>query len=181
MRSKSLKRLVIDTDVVRASGDIDAIHPRAINCRDFLKEVLTRNYRVVLTKEIKDEWKRNRSNFARKWQVSMYARKNVVNINSIHDEDLQYKIIKSTDNEDEIIALKKDLHLLHAALATDKTIISCEQFVRTLFAHASRQVDEIRGIVWVNPDRTEEEPIIWLKNGAPPEVHRQLSEYQPTK
>ena len=36
-------------------------------------------------------------------------------------------------------------------------------------------VGEIRDIVWVNPERMEEEePLVWLQNGAPPEDRRQL-------
>ena len=36
-------------------------------------------------------------------------------------------------------------------------------------------VGEIQHIIWVNPDRLEEQPILWLQNGAPPEAHRPLS------
>ena len=72
--------------------------------------------------------------------------------------------------------MQKDFHLLQAALATDRTVISLDETVRRLFVHASQQVGEIRDIIWVNPDRTaEEQPIEWLQNGAPPEPHRQLS------
>ncbi len=74
--------------------------------------------------------------------------------------------------------MQKDFHLLEAALETDKTVISLDQTVRTLFAQAAQQVGEIRDVVWVNPDRTvEEQPIVWLQNGAPNEAHRQLSAY----
>ena len=73
-------------------------------------------------------------------------------------------------------------HLIEAALETDKTIISLDETVRMLYAQVSQQVGEIRDIIWVNPERTtEEQPITWLKNGALPEVHRQLSAYQPVK
>lgn len=177
MRGKYSKRLVIDTDVIRAAGDIHATKPRAINCRDFLKEVLVKNLSVVLTKEIKDEWKKHSSSFALEWRYSMYARRKVVDINPPQDDALQDKIIGSTDVVAEINAMKKDMHLLHAAMATDNSIISCDESVRTFYAKASQQVGEIRMVIWVNPDRTEEEPIVWLKNGAPPENHRLLSTY----
>ena len=70
--------------------------------------------------------------------------------------------------------MEKDFHLLQAALATDQTIISCDQTVRKLFKRASQGVGEIRHIIWVNPDRADEQPIAWLQNGAPPETHRRL-------
>ncbi len=176
MRSRDSKRLVIDTDVAQASGDEDATDPRAIHCRDFLKEVRSQNHRVVMTRKISDEWKRHRSGFAHEWKVSMYARRKIDRINPPEHVELQDKVTNTTNNENEIEALRKDFHLLQAALVTDQTIISLDETVRGLFKRASQQVGEIRDIIWVNPDRTtEEQPITWLQNGAPSEAHRRLS------
>lgn len=71
--------------------------------------------------------------------------------------------------------MQKDFHLLEAARETDQTIISLDETVRGLFARATQHVGEIRDIVWVNPEyNEEEEPLVWLQNGAPPEDHRKL-------
>lgn len=176
MRSKDSKRLVIDTDVAQASGDEYATDPRAINCCDFLKEVRSQNYRVVMTREISEEWKRHQSRFALEWRVSMDASRKVERIDPPEDSTLREKITITTNNENEIEALRKDFHLLQAALTTDQTIISLDETVRQLFKRASQQVGEIRNIIWVNPNRTtKEQPITRLQNGAPPEPHRQLS------
>ncbi len=51
MRAKNSKRLVIDTDVAQASGGEDATDTRSINCRDFLKGVMTQNHRIVMTRK----------------------------------------------------------------------------------------------------------------------------------
>ena len=81
----------------------------------------------------------------------------------------------TANRERDIEALRKDFHLLQAALATDQTVISLDENIRRLFKRASQQVGEIQGIIWVNPDRTtEEQPITWLQNGTPPEAHRRL-------
>ena len=176
MRVRDSKRLVIDADVAQASGDENATDQRAINCRDFLKEVRFQDHRVVMTREISDEWKRHRSGFAFEWRVSMNARRRVVDIDPPEDEELQDKVTNTASREDEIEVMEKDSHLLQAALATDQTVISLDETVRGLFKQASQQVGEIRDIIWVNPDHTtEEQPIAWLQNGAPPEPHRQLS------
>jgi len=176
VRSRNSKQLVIDTDVAQASGDEDATDPRAINCRDFLKEVRFQDHRVVMTREISEEWKRHQSRFALEWRVSMDARRRIDRINPPEDEELRDKVTVTATDEDEIEAMQKDFHLLQAALATDQTIISLDETVRGLFKQASQRVGKIRGINWVNPDRTaEEQPIAWLQNGAPPESHRQLS------
>ena len=176
MRSRDSKRLVIDTDVAQASGDEDATDPRAINCRDFLKEVRSQDHRVVMTREISDEWKRHQSRFALEWRVSMDARRKIDRINPPEYADIQAKVTNTASEEDKIEVMEKDFHLLQAALATDQTIISLDETIRELFKRASQSVGEIRDIIWINPDRTaEEHPIAWLQNGAPREPHRQLS------
>ncbi len=176
MRDRNSKRLVIDTDVVQSSGDEEATDPRAVHCRDFLKEVRSQNHRVVMTRKISDEWKRHQSRFSLEWRVSMDARRRVDRVDPPENEKLRDKIVDTTSNQDEIAALQKDFHLLQAALATDQTIISLDEIIRKLFARVSQQVGEIRHVIWVNPDRTtEEQPITWLQSGAPPETHRQLS------
>ena len=175
MRSRDSKRLVIDADVARASGSETATHPRAEHCRDFLSTILSLSYRIVMTEKIKNEWKNHQSRFARRWRVSMDARKKIDRINPPENEELQTKITTTTNNADEIELMEKDFHLLQAALATDQTIVSLDETVRRLFARASERVGEIRNIIWVNPDRAEEHPIPWLQNDAPSEPHRELS------
>ena len=181
MRTKNSKQLVIDTDVAQASGDENATDPRAINCRDFLIEVMAQKHRMVMTRKISNEWNRHQSRFALEWRTSMDARRRVVRIDPPENNELQDKITKTTDNEGDSEAIQKDIHLLKAAMQTDKTIISLDETIRTLFAVASQHIGEIRDIIWVNPERTiEEHPITWLKNGAPSETYRQLSAYLST-
>ena len=175
MRARDSKRLVIDTDVVQASGKEEATKPRPVHCRNFLKEVRTQNHRVVMTRKISDEWRRHLSHFARGWMVSMYARRKIDYINPPEDETLKNKVASTANKVKEVEAVEKDFHLLQAALATDRTVISLDETIRELFAQASQQVGEIRDIIWVNPERTEEKPIVWLQNGAPPEACRRLS------
>ena len=175
MRARDSKRLVIDADVARASGSETATHPRAEHCRDFLSAILSLSYRIVMTEKISNEWKNHRSRFARRWRVSMDARKKIDRINPPEYAELRDKVTNTASDEDEIEVMQKDFHLLQAAIATDHTIVSLDETVQGLFAHASQQVGEIRNIIWVNPDRSAEEPITWLQNGAPPEGHRQLS------
>ena len=112
----------------------------------------------------------------------MDARKKVYRVNAPADEELRDKIKETATNDKEDEDIRKDFHLLEAALATDQTIISLDETVRGCFARATRHVGEIRDIVWVNPERMEEEePIEWLKNGAPPEDHRQLRSWKDTR
>ena len=91
------------------------------------------------------------------------------------NQALRDEIEGTATRETEIEVMRKDFHLLEAARATDQAIISLDETVRGLFARAAQGVGEIRDIVWVNPEHTEEEePIEWLQNGAPPDDHRKL-------
>ena len=82
---------------------------------------------------------------------------------------------KRTVNSDkEIDAVRKDIHLIHAALAADRSIVSCDEIARQLFGNASAAVPDLSSIVWVNPDREAESPIQWLENGAEAEPDRML-------
>ena len=177
MRSRNLKRLVVNASVVRAAGGKGATASVSINCTEFLEAFRDeRSHHIVMTSELSVEWNAHQSNFAARWLKSMIARKRFDYITPPQDTALSNKIDTTTTTERDIEVLRKDFHLLQAALATDQTIISLDETIRQLFKRASQQVGEIRNIIWVNPDRTEEEqPIAWLQNGALPEPHRQLS------
>ena len=176
MRARDSKRLVIDADVAGACGRKIPPGPTAKHCRDFLNAVLSLSHRVVMTEKIRDEWKRHASPFARRWRVSMYARRKIDRIiDPPENENLCTKIVNTARSERQSEEIEKDFHLLQAALATDQTVISLDEIIRGLFRQASQSVGEIRHIIWVNPDRAGEEPIAWLQDGAPPEADRRLS------
>jgi hypothetical protein len=174
-RAKS-KRLVIDADVLHSAGGEEAAHPTAKRCRDFLKAALTICHRVVRTPVIDEEWKRHSSNFSRKWRVSMNSKKKLehAQTNSPDAQSLLRDIEGTVDSGGALDDVRKDMHLIHAALATDRSIVSCDETARQLFANASSTVPALSPIVWVNPDREEETPIPWLENGAEAEPDRML-------
>ncbi len=174
MRTKVSRRLVIDASVAGSAGGEEATHPTSKQCRDFLKVVLSMSYWVVMTPDITAEWKKHQSIFARQWRLSMVARRKVYHINPAIDEALRSKIERTAIRESDLEVMRKDFRLIEAALATDKIVISLDEVVRTLFATAAGSVGEIRRVVWINPDRTEEQPLPWLEKGAKPEKNRTL-------
>ena len=178
MRERDSKSFVIDTDVLRRSGNEKATFPAAKNCRDFLNTVQLLTYYVVISPELNREWNKHASTFARRWRVAMEKQDRVCYIKPAQDKKIESKVLETSRSKKQEESMKKDLHLINAALATDQTVISCEQKIRKLFARATKQVKEIRKVIWVNPERTvDEKPIEWLQNGAPAETHRQLSAY----
>ena len=120
-----------------------------------------------MTPEIRAQWGRNQSRLTRRWVKRMFARRKVRYVEIIEDNTLREKVLRTASNADERQALSDDLLLIEAALATDRTVASLDERVRALFRQATSQVGELRTIVWVNPEREEETPLLWLKRGAP--------------
>lgn len=181
MPRKVSRRLVIDASVARAAGGEDATHPISKHSRDFLRAVLNVSHYVVMTPDIRNEWRRNQSTFARRWLVSMTARRKVLPIDIHENRELYTRLTHAASTPREREAMQKDTRLLDAAMATDNTIVSLDETVRRLFAVASVQVGELRIIVWVNPGNVEDEqPIAWLRNGAKAERARRLGTYLDT-
>ncbi|MDE2992928.1 MAG: hypothetical protein OXU67_03510 [Chloroflexota bacterium] len=101
----------------------------------------------------------------------MYARRKVHYVEIIEDNALREKVLQTSNSADERQELLDDLLLIEAALTTDRTVASLDERVRELFRQAANRVGELRRIVWVNPEREpereEDDPILWLKRGAP--------------
>jgi len=174
MADKVSKRLVIDASVACAAGGEDATYPRSVYCRDFLEAVLDISHRVVMTPHIRDEWNKHQSKFARIWLRRMVEKNKLCPYHIAVDNDLwcQVEAIAASDKEREIMV--KDLRLVEAAIATDRTVISLDNKVRECFAKVAVQVDELKDIIWVNPAQIAEKPLNWLQNGAEPEIERSL-------
>jgi hypothetical protein len=169
------KRLVIDASIARSSGGEDATYPTSKNCRDFLTATLDICHQIVMTADILEEWNAHQSRFARRWRVSMEARKKVYRLDCEADEALRHKIKQFVPADKHYEAMIKDCHLIEAAILTDKIIVSLDDIARDLFTTITVKVGEFRNLVWVNPDNIEDEqPILWLEQGAKTEKKRQL-------
>jgi hypothetical protein len=181
MRAKVSRRLVIDASVARSSGGEDATYPLSKQCRDFLKKTLAVCHRVVLTPSVRAEWKKHESRFAREWRTAMMARKRLVLADMPEDAALREAIEDAAETERGRSARLKDAHLVEAAQATDRTVVSLDDTVRGLFGAASKRVRVLGTVVWANPGHEAEDCSTWLDEGAPPDKHRQLGAWRPGK
>ncbi len=174
MRGSRSQALVIDACVARSAGGSAAEDPLSRNSREVLTAVLEICHRMVWSRRIGEEWKRNRSRFSRQWQVQMWARRKVDRISG--DENLQIsdRVLAAADRQRDRVAMEKDLHLIEAALASSKIIISHDETAREAFSLAASKVHELKDITWINPDCGEEDVVAWLQAGAKPERHREF-------
>ena len=175
MPGKASRRLIIDASIARAAGREEAIHPTSKPCCEFLTTVLKVCHRIVITSDILQEWKKHQSRFASTWLSQMYGRKKVDDeVGVTTDNELRSKIKRQGDSEKDRAAMLKDIHLIEAAQATDQTVISLDETVRKLFNASAKHIGVFKNIIWVNPDKIDEQPFLWLKNGAKPEKKRLL-------
>ena len=173
MANQGSRRLVIDADVVHSAGETE--HPISSACRRFLETVLDVGHHVVMTDAILAEWHDHMSRYSRRWRRQMYGRRRVYRIekDEERDNDLRSRIDQAVHRDQRTI-VAKDVHLIEAAIATDRLVTSRDESSRGVFKDASDQVSDLKQIVWVNPTCNNETPIEWLENGVRAEAHRLL-------
>ncbi|WP_437287830.1 hypothetical protein [Sorangium sp. So ce406] len=136
-------------------------------------------HRAVMPVAVRDEWNKHQSVFATRWRVAMVARKKLVLEDTPPDDLLRGEIEAAPVTEPGREAMLKDVHLVEAARAADRTILSLDDAARGLFAGASWHVRALRTIVWVNPGSEGDRAQAWLHDGAPPEVAYRLRAGKP--
>jgi hypothetical protein len=183
MGVKNFERLVIDASIARSAGE--SINPTSSNCRIFLETVMQEGYLLVMTREIKQEWDKHQSRFARTWLLSMVAKKKFLPITPGDYSSLWEKLDKMVFGNEQVTldiryqdnqrkAVIKDIHLLEAAFESDRCIFSLDDKMRSLLQQAIECCPEIAGIIWANPDRDEEKIVVWLQSGMPDSKSRYL-------
>ena len=133
-----------------------------------------------MTSDIRDEWDKHQSRFAHTWRKNMVAKGKLVPLKDLTvDQTLWKKLEDSATTDKQRAEIVKDICLLEAALATDKIVISLDDnTARKFFSKAAPQIQELKEVIWVNPDSEQEQPILWLEQGAPYEEKRTLGQYQ---
>jgi hypothetical protein len=179
MLKKDAKRLVIDPSVLLSASTTQ--HPISSACRGFLQDVLEISHHVVLTEHIRFEWMERPlergmrpSRYSLTWLASMHARKKVCRLRNCEDPGLRDRLAELDVIERDRILMEEDTHLLEAALATDRTVVSRDDTVRGLFCQACGTVKALRPVIWVNPVTQNEHTTEWLRTGAEARLDWQL-------
>ena len=172
MSKKVSKALVVDASVLQSAGDTE--HEVSKSCREFLESARKICHRVVMTGDLSDEWKRHRTWFTRRWLREIFGCRKQVPCEPDRDEGLRMRILDAVEGERNKAAVEKDMHLIEAAMANDKRVVSRDDAVRDILRVAAGRVSELRPLVWVNPANEAESAIAWLEGGAEVEVERTL-------
>ncbi len=175
MSKVASRQLVIDADVARAAGDSPDMTGTSKACRDFLQTVLEVCHRAVCTPAIATEWKTHASRFSRKWLVQMYARRKVSDCTPKVVAGLEQRILSANPARLDPESIRKDLHLVYAAIETASPVASRDSAIRRRLIVALPKAPELRDLVWINPADANAQPIEWLNQGAPLEAERMLA------
>lgn len=155
---------MVDASVASAAGQ--TLHPSSRRSREFLVQVLKISHRIVMTAALAREWDQHQSLFARTWRASMRSHAKVVDIAPAENADVRRQVDMSP-------TVMKDLHLVEAALATDKLVISLDDRARE-----ELRVEATKNVTWVNAVAEGGHAIYWLRAGANPVPHWKLG-YRP--
>ncbi len=137
-------KLVVDTDVARASGVSD--HPKSSKARQVLDKIRDNGHSVIMGRQLKREWDRHRSFYSTRWLSSMVARKKVI-FDQFPSAVETFVENSSYDRSLKDCALK-DAHLIDAALYGDSVVFSNDNAAREAFCVISSDMGVIRGVVW---------------------------------
>lgn len=165
-RAAISRRLVVDASIARAAGQPASRDPTASICRKLLLVLLEVCHRVVMTSDLKAEWQRNASRFALTWRRQMCSRKKLVSLGEQRDSAFRIALQEAAAGEFNWAAMLRDAHLIEAARAADRTVISLDEAARRLFLQASSGVAELGTVCWVNPAGADVDVLVWLEGGA---------------
>lgn len=130
MRNQS-RLLAIDASVLRSAGSKEG---HSSHCAALLASILEICHRAAFSGEIKAEWDKHQSRLSVKWRAAMIARKKMVRVSMQTRQDLLLVQIESTPglSRPDRAALKKDAHMLAAAMEADRVIVTGGRILKNL-------------------------------------------------
>ncbi|AIU77430.1 MULTISPECIES: hypothetical protein [Bacillus] len=150
---------IIDACVITSASPKTPVSKRVAT---FLEMFLETKNKIGMTKTLKEEWLRHPSPYTAKVYGLLKNQRRIIKI-SDHEtvEDLRIKIQNIKDKQ-RVEAILKDIHLLEAAIVTDKFIISLDNKARNNFNHFYDCISDIPDVCWVNPSVETEFALEWL-------------------
>lgn len=159
--------VVIDADVMRSAGESE--HPVSSSSRQALVKIREGGHRMVSCEPLREEYKKHAGLFARKWQASMIARKQVTRWAYAPDVGLRTRLSAAfpADATEQRDATLKDAHLLEAAGATGQRIVSRDQNAKGLFQSVCSSLHQYGALWWADLTSSPERVLAWLDSGLP--------------
>lgn len=177
------RTLVIDASIAFSAGERSG---EAKICRDFLNTVYSKPwFKIAVSPQAKDEWKRNASPTARRsFYLLMIQERRYIETRGVLASEALSEIADAVEklalSRGRRRELEKDLFLLADALETDELVLSNDNKARTPFIQVAKSgATTIARINWRNPLEKPQESIKWLSLGAKFEPAFQLGKLNP--
>jgi len=162
MTTKNSKLLVVDASVAGMASE--SLHPDSSNSRKVLREIRHICHRVILVPDLEKEWKKHAAPFFRTWRGSM-MRKGKVERNSEDYTSTLDSVIEKLGENAKRPPLKKDLHLIAAALLGDGVILTLDEKVKEAFGKIENSSIDLQKLKWFNPARDVQRTLKFLRSG----------------
>jgi len=130
----------------------------------------TNDLRVVISDDIRREWKEQASKYSWFWFVNMVSRNRHWSVDPVPDVELRRAIDKLVP--DDRAAAQKDLLLIEAALDDGGRVISRDKEMHRILRGVARELPKVGAVHWVLPEQDKCLP--WLAAGAPNRPDLQL-------
>jgi len=160
---------VVDASVACAAKS-DSPSSTAVRCADVLQVIFECGHYAVFSKTLSDEWLDHQSGFSAAWYAAMLQNGRVL-FSKRQLPQLRERLIEVSP--DRLQEIDEDFHLLEAALDYGRTVLSRDVRSHKLFSISARTVEDIRDILWQDPD-TEQNLTDWIEGNAPFEHSRSL-------
>jgi hypothetical protein len=153
----------VDTNILQGASRTDDGPPAGVRCRAVLSDILQICHRAVISPPLEEEYRRHASDYGDRWWSAMTRKNKVVRTPARETSRarrwLQSEALASNAQREE---LRKDMHLVMAALETDELIVTSEIRSRDLLRGVVSDDDHTPGWVVLGDDTTA-----WLADGAP--------------
>jgi hypothetical protein len=127
---------------------------------------------------MREEWEKHSSVFAATWLTSMRSLCKLRPVPDLPTDELLRLFRSAISDRSVQTIVEKDVHLVAAALASDRLIVSLDDRVRRHLASLSARHTRVGATCWVNPCIETEHALEWLQSGAPTDASRQLRNYR---
>ena len=179
-KARISKLLVVDASVMRAAGGEGATDPAPANARDTLKAILSVCHKVCDSADLREERKRQQSRFAKLWFTQMHARRKVVICKPPSCAEILADIRSFPSiTQGDIAAVEKDIHLIAAALISDRIVLSWDNRVavaiRKVCVDRATLTSKVVGdVLWIDPIVDKGALHAWLSETGPARPSWQL-------
>ena len=163
---------VIDASVARAAGERVTHDVISSTCRKVLSAVLDTRSHCECSDQLSLEWKTHASRFARKWRTSMHARRLWSSVECADMPGFRKAVQALSGNRGSPLA--KDAHLIEAAWAGSRRIISLDAEARRGFSALAATVESLGEIAWSDP--RAHAAVDWVRANGPLEPSLLLGE-----